>query len=79
MMRFYSAFAERRMDGGYVDIVKPLQIENNLMRLTMLRARPQPEFQCALRPYVLRRDKRHDPQGPRRFKKVTVIIVSWKT
>jgi len=48
--------------GGYVDIVKRLQIEEIDAPLTDGFVSAATQFQRALRPYVLRRDKRHDPQ-----------------
>ncbi len=48
--------------GGYVDIVKRIQIEELDNPLTEGFESTASRFQAALRPYVLRRDKRHDPQ-----------------
>ncbi len=47
---------------GYVDIVKRLQIEELDAPLTDGFVSAATQFQEALRPYVLRRDKRHDPE-----------------
>lgn len=47
---------------GYIDIVKRIQIEELDNQLTLGFERTASQFQDALRPYVLRRDKRHDPQ-----------------
>jgi hypothetical protein len=47
---------------GYVDIVKRLQIEELYSPLTDGFVSAATRFQCALRPYVLRRYKRHDAQ-----------------
>lgn len=47
---------------GYVDIVKRIQIEELDGPLTEGFESAATRFQDALRPYVLRRDKRHDPQ-----------------
>lgn len=48
--------------GGYVDIVKRIQIEELDNPLTEGFECAASRFRDALRPYVLRRDKRHDPQ-----------------
>ncbi|NBZ89002.1 DEAD/DEAH box helicase family protein [Stagnihabitans tardus] len=47
---------------GYVDIVKRIQVEELDEPLTDSFENAATRFQKALRPYVLRRDKRHDPQ-----------------
>ena len=47
---------------GYVDIVKRIQVEELDEPLTDSFEKAATRFQKALRPYVLRRDKRHDPQ-----------------
>lgn len=47
---------------GYVDIVKRIQVEELDEPLTDSFENAATSFQKALRPYVLRRDKRHDPQ-----------------
>ncbi len=48
--------------GGYVDIVSRIQIEELDSQLTKGFESSASRFQDALRPFVLRRDKRHDPQ-----------------
>ena len=48
--------------GGYVDIVNRIQVEELDSQLTRGFESAASRFQDALRPYVLRRDKRHDPQ-----------------
>ena len=48
--------------GGYVDTVKRIQIEELDSPLTESFESTASRFQDALHPYVLRRDKRHDPQ-----------------
>jgi hypothetical protein len=48
--------------GGYVDIVSRIQVEELDSQLTKGFESAASRFQDALRPYVLRRDKRHDPQ-----------------
>lgn len=48
--------------GGYVDIVSRIQVEELDSQLTRGFESAASRFQDALRPYVLRRDKRHDPQ-----------------
>jgi len=47
---------------GYVDMVKRIQIEELDNPLTEGFESTSSRFQHALRPFVLRRDKRHDPQ-----------------
>ena len=48
--------------GGYVDMVKRIQIEELDNPLTEGFENTSSRFQHALRPFVLRRNKRHDPQ-----------------